>query len=140
MSRLSQRCARVLRVRAVEHRVATVRQLAAERRIAELLGVARRLEDLRAGLDPVVGTSSGQSLRAMAEMKARLVRAERELSHPIRDAEAHHEQAAAARLAARTREDGAERLRDKAAAGEESAAALRADADRPARFVKRRRA
>jgi hypothetical protein len=75
----------------------------------------------------------------MSEMEDRLRRAAVELAQPISLAEAHHEQASLARLMARTREDGAERLRDKAAAREVSTATLREDANRPSRVTKRRR-
>ncbi|GAA3894281.1 hypothetical protein GCM10022276_11840 [Sphingomonas limnosediminicola] len=138
MSRLSQRCNRILRVRVVEHRVAAAREAAAERRIAELLGVARRIGDLRASLRPALGSSHGQSLHAMSEMHERLGRAEGDLSHPISAAEARHEQAWAARLAAGTRKDGTERLRDRAAAGEERGQSLRDDANRPTRIRRKR--
>jgi len=136
---LSERCNRLLRVRVVEHRVAAAREAVAERRIIELLGVARRIGDLRASLRPVLGPSEGQSLHAMTEMHDRLGRAEGDLAQPISAAEAHHEQAWAARLAARSREDGTERLRGRAAAGEERVQSLRADANRPARTTRRRR-
>lgn len=139
MTRLSQRCTRVLRVRSVEHRAAAARQAAAERHIVELLGVASRLGDLRDSLRPELGPSDGQSLHAMAEMEGRLRRAAGALAQPISLAEAHHEQASLARLVARTREDGAERLRDKACAKEVIAATLREDANRPPRSIKRRR-
>ncbi|HET8749858.1 MAG TPA: hypothetical protein VFM42_03865 [Sphingomicrobium sp.] len=140
MTSLSQRFTRVVRVRSVEHQVAAADQVAAERRIVELLGVARRLGELRSNLRPRLGLTSGQSMQAMGEMQNRLSQAEAELARPIRQAEANHEQASAARLVARAREDGAGRLRDKAAAGEESAATLREDSNRPFRPMKRRHA
>jgi Holliday junction resolvasome RuvABC ATP-dependent DNA helicase subunit len=139
VSRLSQRCARILRVRSVEHRVAAARQAAAEQRVVQLVGVARRLGDLRDSLRPKPGFSDGQSLHAMAEMEERLRRAAGELEQPLSHAEAHHEQATLARLVARTREDGAERLRDKSAYREESAAMLREEAVRPPRITRRKR-
>lgn len=139
MSRLSQRATRIVRVRAIEHRVAATRQAAAERRIGELLGIASRLSTLRSGLRIGEGSTDGQALKAMSEMLIRLRRAERELARPISQAEAHHQHASAVRLAARSREDGAERLRDKAAIAEESAAALREDSNRISRKPSRRR-
>jgi hypothetical protein len=138
MTRLSHRCARILRVRTVEHRVATARAAAAEKRIGDLLGVAQRIADLRTSLRPDVGVTNGQALNAMAEMKMRLERAEGDLVRPIRQAEAHRDQATLARLLARTREDGAGRLRDKTAIGEEKAATLRAQAGNPFYPMKRR--
>lgn len=138
MRRLSNRFSRIVRVRAIEHHVAAARQAAAERRVVELLGVARRIEDLRASLCPSEGPMDGQTLRAMSEMQLRLGRAEGDLRLPIRQAEASHEQAWSDRLAARTREDGAGRLRDRAALGEEKAAQVREDAGRIYRVKPRR--
>lgn len=138
MSRLSQRCARILRVRAIEHRVAAARMIAADRRVGELLGVDRRIGDLRLSLRPRSGGTSGQVLQAMTEMEARLERAQGDLVQPIRQASAQRDQATAARLIARGREDGIERLRHNAAVREESSEALRADAVRPFRQVRRR--
>lgn len=139
MTRLSQRCARVLRVRSIEHQVAAASQAAAERRVAELLGVASRLGDLRSSLRSEPGPTDGQSLHAMAEMSDRLRRAAADLAQPISAAEARHEEALSARLQARTREDGAGRLRDRAAASEMGEATLREDANRAPRLTKRRR-
>jgi hypothetical protein len=138
MNRLSERCARILKVRSVEHRVAACEMVAAEKRIGDLLGVVRRIGDLRTSLRPGPGATSGQALSAMAEMAARLERAEGDLVHPIRQASHHLDQATAARLIARSREDGIGRLRESALAREESAATLRADANRPFRSGKRR--
>lgn len=130
MSRRCERAGKIVRVRAIEHRVAAARLAVAERRIAELLGVVSRIGSLRASLRTRLGTTDGQSLRSMSEMLLRLGRAEIDLAQPISRAEAHHQRASAVRLAARSREDGAERFRDKAVAGEESATALREDANR----------
>lgn len=139
MSRPSQRFTRILRVRAAEHRIAAARQIAAERRIGELLGVARRIGILRSSLRPGMGLADGQSLHAMSEMHERLGRAERDLAQPISMAENDHARASAVRLAASAREDGAERLRERAAAGEGYTSTLREDANRPAPLTKRRR-
>ncbi len=133
MTRLSDRRERIVRVRALEHRLAAVRQTAAEKRIMDLLGVARRLGDLRANLINSVGPTSGASLQAVSELQGRLGRAESELSQPIKMAELHAEEATSARLRARSREDGAQRLRERDAAKEGYAQAIRADANRPFR-------
>lgn len=139
MRRLSERATRIVRVRAIEHRVAATRQAAAERRITELLGIASRLSTLRSGLGMSEGATDGQTLNSMSEMIQRLRRAERDLARPISQAEAHHQHVFAVCLAARSREDGAERLRDKAAAAEEAAAALREGSSRISRKTSRRR-
>jgi hypothetical protein len=139
MSRLSERATRIVRVRTIEHRVAAARQAAAERRIAELIGIASRLSTLRSGLRIGEGATDGQALKAISEMLLRLRRAEGDLARPIIQAEAHHRHAFAVRLAARGREDGAERIRDKASAAEEGNAALREGSIRILRKTSRRR-
>lgn len=125
-----------MRVRVIEHRVATARQAAAEQRVAELLGVARRLDDLRASLAPTEGGTTGAMLQARNELRSRLGRAEYEMRNPIRRAEDDHQQASSSRLLARAREEGAERLRSKAATAEEYFVATRLDANRPFRSLK----
>jgi len=125
-------------VRNVEHRAALAREAAAERRIGELLGVARRIGDLRDALRLQAGGTDGQALQAAAEMRSRLGRAEGDLAQPISQAEYCHAEAFAARLQAQVREDCAGRLRDKTAAGERSAAALREEAARPFRPIRKK--
>lgn len=140
MSRHVDRCGRIVRVREVEHRVAAARQAAAERRVTDLLEVARRIDALRSSLGTSQGESDGQSLKAMSEMLSRLGKAEGDLARPIGEAEAIRERASLMRLAARTREDGAGRLREKTAAREAGAATVREDAERIHRTASRRHA
>lgn len=125
-----------MRVRTIEHRIATMKQTSAEQRLLELVGVARRLEDLRASLAPRPGRADGASLQAMGELSNRLGRAEAELNTPIRRAETAQEEATSMRLRARAREEGAEKLRGQAARTEEQQSALRQDANRPFRSSK----
>lgn len=136
MTSLSQRRARIVRVRTIEHRVAAAKQSAAEQRVASLLGVARRLDDLRASLRTREGVTLGASLQAKEELRGRLARAERDLAGPIRSAEDQHQDASALRLLAKAREEGAERLRNKAISTEEHLQAIRQDASRPFRITK----
>lgn len=133
MTTLLNRKQRVVRVRALEHRLAAVRQSAAEKRVMDLLGVAKRLGDLRSNLTNSVGRASGASLQAVSELQERLGRAEGDLAQPIKMAEHHAENATSARLHARSREDGAQRLRERDEAKEGYAQAIRADANRPFR-------
>jgi len=133
---LSQRRSRIVRVRTIEHRIATMKQTLAEQRLVELVGVARRLEDLRGSLAPRHGRVDGASLQAMGELSNRLGRAEAELNTPIRRAETAQEEATSLRLRARAREEGAEKLRGRAARMEEQQTALRHDANRPFRKPK----
>jgi len=133
---LSKRRSRIVRVRTIEHRIAAMKQTLAEQRFCELVGVARRLEDLRASLAPRAGPIDGGSFQAMGELRNRLGRAEAELSTPIRRAGTAQEEAASLRLRARAREEGAEKLRGRAARMEEQQTALRLDANRPFRSPK----
>lgn len=139
MTGLSQRRARILRVRAIEHRAAAARQSAADKKIADLLGVARRLGDLRDSLIPTMGPSAGAALQAMNELQSRLADAESSLAQPIRHARELREHAWSVRIAAHGRELGADRLHSKARAQEEYHSALRQDANRPGKAVKERR-
>lgn len=139
MTALSKRRMRIVRVRAIEHRIAAARNAEAERRSAELVGVATRLANLRHGLCPQPGSADGQTLQAMAEMAQRLDRAEGELVQPMQQADAHQQRTWLARLAARAREESSVRLRDRAAATEQYAAMVRADAARPFSARPRRR-
>lgn len=136
MTTLSKRRSRIVRVRAIEHRIAAMQQSAAERRVVELVGVAQRLDDLRQSLSPSEGLIDGASLQAKGELSNRLARAEAEMRTPIRRAEHAHDEATSLRLRARAREEGAERLRGKAALMEEQKIALRQDANRPFRTPK----
>ena len=126
-------------MRAIEHRIAAARHAAAQKQVADLLGISTRLENLRASLRLASGQTCGASLQATSELHGRLARAESALQQPIRQAEDRSNQARTARLLAQAQEDGAERLREKAAAREQQDAALREDANRPARRTKERR-
>lgn len=133
MSGVAQRRARILRVRQLEHRVATARLASAEATLANLDRIKGRLSNLRASLKPNAERTDGQALKAMAEMAIRLEKAQGDLAAPIGDAERKRAHSMAERAYAKTREDGAEKLHSRAVRSENYEQALRADANRPFR-------
>lgn len=130
---LTERRARILRLRVVEHRVATARLAHADGALANLGRIAGRLAALRRTLGAEVGEASGVSLRAMAEMSQRLDNASDSLIVPISDAERARNRVNAERLKAQQKEDSATKLHDRAAEAEVRARELRAGANRPYR-------
>jgi hypothetical protein len=127
------RRARVLRVRAIEHRVATARLATADAAITNLIRIAGRLAMLRCRLGTVRGETVGLSLNAMAEMSQRLGQATASLVHPISEAERARADVNAERIKARRREESAAKLHGSAKRFDEQASAQRADAARPYR-------
>jgi hypothetical protein len=138
MSARSTRRIRILRVRQLEHRLATAKLRSADAALKNLHNIAQRIATLRASLRPDGEETSGLELKALFEMSSRLENARDGLTLPIAQAEEDCDQFDKLRLAARMREDGATKLRDKAVHHEAAKATLRADANRPPRrFGKR---
>lgn len=133
MSGLAERRARILKIRQLEHRVARARLANAEATLANLDRISGRLSGLRASLKPAAERTDGLTLKAMAEMAIRLEKAQGDLAAPIDDAEHKRARSLAERAYAKTREDGAEKLHDRALRSETHEQALRADANRPFR-------
>jgi hypothetical protein len=133
MTSTTARRARLLRMRTIEHRIAKAKLARADATLANLSRIAARIAGLRDGLGAGVGGTSGMSLKAMAEMSARLDEAQIGMSAPIDEAEARRAEYSALRIAAQQKEDSAEKLHDKAAMSEAAARILRADANRPHR-------
>jgi hypothetical protein len=133
MSGLAQRRARVLRVRQLEHRVASARLATAEAAVANLDRISGRLAALRASLRPATDRTDGVTLKAMAEMAIRLEKAQGDLAAPINAAAHKRALSQAERSYAKSREDGAEKLHGRAVRSETYEQALRADANRPFR-------
>jgi hypothetical protein len=133
MTALSKRRARIVSVRALEHRIAAARHARAQREAQSLADVAQRLAQLNAGLGAGRGRAIGQTLNAICEMSLRLNKAGADLAAPMRHAEAQEDAARAARLCAHRDQESATRLHTKAVAREGYESALRADANRPFR-------
>lgn len=133
MSKLVARRARILRLRAIEHRVATAKQAHADAALANLEQIAGRLSDLRTSLAAEAGETSGLVLKSMTEMSTRLDHARASLTQPISEAEHRQALVKVERLAARQKEESAAKLHDRATDSENRAADLRASANRPFR-------
>jgi hypothetical protein len=133
MTGTTARRARLLRLRNIEHRIAKAKLARADAALTNLTRIAGRIATLKNGLATGLGGTSGLSLKAMAEMSARLESAEQGMVAPIDEAEARRAEFAALRMAAQQKEDSAEKLHDKAANAEAAARILRADANRPHR-------
>lgn len=136
MTSLSQRRARVLRLRNIEHKVAVARLAKATNEANSLEAVARRIATLRNGLGTLEGQTSGQALSAMAEMASRLDRAGQELVQPMAALETTRIRIDAERMKARIKKEGASKLHSKAAASDDARRTSREDANRP--FIRRK--
>jgi hypothetical protein len=110
----TDRRARVLRVRAIEHRAAAARLANADAVIANLSRIAGRLAMLRQSLAAEHGGTFGVSLNAMAEMSLRLEAATVSLVRPINEAESVRAHVETERLSARRREESAAKLHGRA--------------------------
>ncbi|MBK6298227.1 MAG: hypothetical protein IPF48_09830 [Sphingomonadales bacterium] len=133
MTNLAERRSRIVRVRQMEHRVARAKLATAEAALANLDRISGRLSGLRASLKPDAERTTGLALKSMAEMALRLDTAQNDLAAPIRGAEHDRVRSIAERLAAKTREEGAEKLREQAMRSESYEQTRRADANRPFR-------
>ncbi len=133
MTNLSERRARILRVRQLEHRVARAKLANAEATLANLDRISERLSGLRASLKPNAERTNGLALKAMAEMAIRLESAQMDLAAPIEGAQHHRVRSIADRAFAKNREQGAEKLHDRALRMEVYEQTRRADANRPFR-------
>lgn len=133
MSGSASRLQRILRVRAVEHRIVQMRLAEAEKRHTTLLQIGSRIDALRARVNPGSGAINGASLKAMGEMAGRLETARADMANPVAAAESERKASEILRGAAWAREEGASRLHQKAASREAASAELRADANRPHR-------
>jgi hypothetical protein len=137
MSRLSDRRARIARVRSLESRLAAAELAVADTALANLYSISARVLALRNALNPAAGYAKGLELRSLFETGFRLDHAKEALRLPISAATQEREEAANAQRNAKRREDGALRLRDAAHLAEQAEQALRVDANRP--FIKRSR-
>ncbi len=133
MTRQATRRARILRVRATEHRAATARLATADAAVVNLSRIAGRLVALRRSLIAERDDSLGLTLNAKAEMSQRLDAAAASLSRPINDAERARFQVNSERLIARRREESAARLHDRAVKFDEQRSDERASASQPFR-------
>lgn len=135
MTPRSARRERLLRLRTIEHRVATLKLANADASVANLQRIAARLLTLRNGVGIDAGERTGMELNAMAEMTLRLESARIGLEAPFDDANARRSEFLAQRIAAQRREDGAAKLLAKAESDEVVSYERRTDANR--QYLKR---
>ena len=133
MTATASRYQRVLRVRAVEHRIAQQRLADADRRLQTLKQIADRIDALRAQARAGTGNVDGQVLKSLGEMAARLERAGADLAMPMAAAFNHQFAMDSKRSAAWAREESAIRLLQRSVEDQLIASERRSDANRPAR-------
>lgn len=131
MNRLSERRARIARVRSLQSRLAVAELAIADTALTNLHSISARVSALRNALSPAAGYAKGLELRSLFETGFRLDHAKEELRLPISAATQEREEAAEAQRNAKRREDGAVRLRDNAVLAAQAEQALRANANRP---------
>lgn len=130
MSPRSERRARLLRLRTIEHRVAALKLADADSEVANLTRIAERLSNLRNSLAVNAGLCAGADLNALAEMSQRLERAHAGIEAPLDDAHLRRSEFLAHRVSAQRREDGAAKLLAKAKGEEVVNYERRTDANR----------
>lgn len=130
MTPRSARRERLLRLRTIEHRVATLKLAQADSAVVALARTADRLDKLRKGLGVGSGERTGMELNSIAEMTLRLEQARLGMEAPLVDAHARRSEFLAQRIAAQRREDGAAKLLAKAESDEVVSYERRTDANR----------
>lgn len=120
---------RIARVRRVEHMQAAAAAAAAEAQLGSLEQSAARVLDLRLQLTSGVGATSAETLAARGELAHRLDLARFGLADAIASAQSVVDSKAAERVAARIRQESAERLVDRAQHDEDALAEKRASAN-----------
>ncbi|MDH7639616.1 hypothetical protein [Sphingomonas oryzagri] len=129
MSNVVKRRERIARVRRVEHMQAAAAAAAAEAQLGSLEQSAARVLDLRLQLTSGVGATSAETLAARGELAHRLDLARFGLADAIASARTVVDSKAAERIAARIRQESAERLVDRAQHDEDALAEKRASAN-----------
>jgi Mg2+ and Co2+ transporter CorA len=133
MTRVSQRRQRIVRLRSIEHRIATARHSKANAELTRLATISTRLAALRDTLGTEAGMTNGLILKSNSEMTMRLETAQGKLVAPIAVAETVEADADTQRKIAHRKEESSARLQSSAAAMEDHVSAIRADANRPFR-------
>jgi hypothetical protein len=129
----SARRARILRLRTIECRIVKVKLAGAEKAITNLAGINARLDVFGASLRTPKGGTSGQALLVAAEMTSRLEMASQAMATPVAEAETQRAECIEFHIKAHQKQQGAQKLHDKAAHEEAVAHILRTDANRPHR-------
>ena len=136
MTGLAIRRARILKVRKIEHRLATAQAQKALSEVSTLKQIEKRLIGLRSTLTPDDRIKNGRALQSMHEMAELLEGAKDDLAVPIGRAEAKAKRCQGERTVASARENSVEKLQERAEIAEEYRAICKADAERPFRRQK----
>jgi hypothetical protein len=131
MSDRQSRLQRMLRLRAIEHRVAKARAATAETKVSNLIQIDGRLAGLRAGLSTGDGETSGLVLQSLSEMARRLDKARASMVDPISEAARRRDECHAGRIRAQQKQDSMTKLHDREAMSATILSERRADANRP---------
>jgi len=129
MTNVVKRRERIARVRRVEHMQAAAASAAAEAQLGSLEQSAARVLDLRLQLTSGVGATSAETLAARGELAHRLDLARFGLADAIAGARSVVENKSAERVAARIRQESAERLVERAQHDEDTLIEKRAGAN-----------
>jgi len=129
MTNVVTRRERIARVRRVEHMQAAAASAAAEAQLGSLEQSAARVLDLRLQLTSGVGATSAETLAARGELAHRLDLARFGLADAIAGARSVVENKSAERVAARIRQESAERLVERAQHDEDALVEKRAGAN-----------
>jgi hypothetical protein len=121
MSALKQR-ARIARVRAIQHRIATGKSLQAQQNVRTMEENATQLERIRQGLSTGDGRTNSTTLASMGELGQRIDAARLGLGKSIVNALAVAALREDERIAAHRQQESADRLQDRASAAEAKAA------------------
>ena len=114
MKGLTQRRARIARVRRIEHARASASAAEAESRVELLEGHSTRLHSLATDLTPGAGSMFGATLANVGELQQRLRDARTGLVDAITGAKASALERSLARIEARIRQESADRLESQA--------------------------
>jgi hypothetical protein len=133
MTAASCRRARILRLRIIECRIAKARLAGADKAIINLAGINARLDAFGASLCAAKGSNNGQALLVAAEMTSRLEMASQAMAAPIAEAQTRRAECIEFHIKSHQKQEGAQKLYDKAAREEAAAHILRSDANRPFR-------
>jgi hypothetical protein len=138
VSASAARRARVLRLRAIEHRVATVRLVAADVAHAAVASINDRVTQLRDGLAMPHGTCRGHDLQSLCELSHRLDRARTGLQPSLEETRSTRDARGAERMAAHVAEERMARVHAGAVRREALLKELQAASSHPPRSKKGR--
>jgi hypothetical protein len=130
MTAASYRRARILRLRIIECRIAKVRLAGADQAIVNLAGINARLDAFGSSLCIAKGSNNGQALLVAAEMALRLEMASQAMAAPLAEAQTRRAECTEFHIKSHQKQQGAQKLYDKAARQEAAAHILRSDANR----------